>query len=55
MQRMDFTMGPSAPSMSELKAYEKLFDDDLTTSEAEALDELFLAVSRQSRRRKATS
>ena len=54
MQRMCFTKGPSAPSVSELEAYEKLFGSDLTASEAEALDEFFPAVSRQSRRRKAT-
>ena len=55
MQRMGFTKDPSAPSASELEAYEKLFGGDLTTSEAEALDELFPAMSRQSRRRKAAS
>ena len=50
MQRMGFTKGPSAPSMSELEAYDKLFGGDLTASEAEALDELFPAVrSRQPR------
>ena len=55
MQRMGFTKGPSAPSVSELEAYEKLFGGDLTASKAEALEELFPAMSRQSRRRKATS
>ena len=56
MQRMGFAKGPSASSASELEAYEKLFDGDLTASEAEALDELFAAVrSRQPRRRKTTS
>ena len=54
MQRMGFTKGPSAPSVSELEVYEKLFGDDLTASEAEAPNELFPTVSRQSRRRKAT-
>ena len=55
MQRMGFTKGPSAPSVLELEAYEKLFGGDLTASEAEALDELFPAVwARQTRRRKAT-
>ena len=44
MQRMGFTKGPSAPSASELEAYDKLFGDDLTASEAKALDELFPAV-----------
>ena len=56
MQRMGFTKAPSAPSASELEAYDKLFSGDLTMPEAEALDELFPAVrSRQPRRRKATS
>ena len=56
MQGMDFTKGPSAPSASELEAYDKLFGGDLTASEAEALDELFSAVrSRQPRGRKSTS
>jgi hypothetical protein len=41
---MGFTKGPSAPSVSELEAYDKLFSGDLTASEAEALDELFPAV-----------
>ena len=56
MQRMGYTKGPSAPSASELVAYDKLFEGDLTASEAEALDELFSAVrSRQPRGRKAIS
>ena len=56
MQRMGFTKGPSTSSTSELAAYDKLFSGDLTTSEADAPDELFPAVrSRQPRRRKATS
>jgi len=56
MQRMGFTKGPSAPSVSELEAYEKLFDGDLTAFEAKALDDLFAAVrSRQPRRCKTTS
>ena len=59
MQRMCYTKDPSAPSASELKAFDKLFDGNLTASNAEALDALFLAVgkgsSRQPRRRKATS
>ena len=56
MQRMGFTKGPSAPSASELEAYDKLFGGNLTTSKAEALDELFPVVrSRQPRRHKATS
>ena len=56
MQRMGFTKGPSAPSVLELEAYEKLFGGDLTVSEAEALDELFPAIrSRQPQGRKSTS
>jgi len=59
MQRMGYTKGPSAPSTSELKAFNKLFDGNLIASEAKALDELFPAVrkgsSRQPQRRKATS
>jgi hypothetical protein len=48
MQRMGFTKGPSAPSASELPAYDKLFGSDLTAYKAEALDELFPTVrSRQ--------
>jgi hypothetical protein len=49
----------SAPSASELKTFDRLFDGNMTTSEAEALDELFPAIgkapSRQPRRRKGTS
>ena len=59
MQRMGYTRGPPAPSASELEAFDTLFDDNLTASEVEALDELVPAVgkapSRQPRRRKATS
>ena len=55
---MGYTRDPSAPSASKLEAFDRLFDGNLTASEAEALDELFLAVgkapSRQPRRRKAT-
>ena len=58
MQRMGYTRDPSAPSASELEAFDRLFDGNLTASKAEALDELFPAVgkapSRQPRRRKAT-
>ena len=39
MQCMGFTKSPSAPSALELEAYDRLFGDDLTASEAEALDE----------------
>jgi hypothetical protein len=59
MQRMGYIKGSSAPSASEVEAFDKLFDGNLTTSKAEAMDALFLAVekgpSRQLRRRKATS
>ena len=59
MQRMGYTKGPSAPSASELAIFDKLFDGNLTASNAEALDALFPAVgrgsSRQPRRRNATS
>ena len=58
MQRMSYTRDPSVPSASELKAFDRLFDGNLTASEAKALNELFPAVgkapSRQPRRRKAT-
>ena len=58
MQRMGYTKGQLASSVSELKALDKLFDSDLTASNAEALDALFPAVgkgsSRQPRRRKIT-
>ena len=58
MQRMGYIRDPSAPSASELEAFDRLFDGNLTASEAEALDELFPAVgkaaSKQPRRRKAT-
>jgi hypothetical protein len=58
MQRVGYTKNPSAPSVSELETFDRLFDGNLTASETEALDELFLAVgkapSRQPRRRKAT-
>jgi hypothetical protein len=56
---MGYTKDPSAPSASELEAFDKLFDGNLTASNAEALDALLPAVrkgsSRQPRRRKATS
>jgi hypothetical protein len=59
MQHMGYTKGPSAPSASELETFDRLFDGNLTTSEAEALDKLFPAIGKassiQPRRRKATS
>ena len=55
---MGYTKGLSASSASELETFDKLFDGNLTASNAEALDARFLAVgkgsSRQLRRRKAT-
>ena len=41
MQRMGYTRGPSA---LELEAFDRLFNGNLTASEAKALDELFVAV-----------
>ena len=44
MQRMSYIKGPSAPSASELEAFDKLFDSNMTASNAKALDALFPAV-----------
>jgi hypothetical protein len=59
MQHMGYTKGLSVLSASELEAFDKLFDGNLTTSNAEALEALFPAVvkgsSRWSRRHKTTS
>ena len=59
MQRMDYIMGPSVPSVSELEAFDKIFDGNLTASNVEALGALFpdggKGSSRQPRRRKTTS
>ena len=41
MQRMCYTKDPSAPSASELKAFDKIFAGNLTASNVEALDALF--------------
>jgi hypothetical protein len=41
MQRIGYTKGPSASSASELEAFDKVFDDNLTASNVEALDALF--------------
>jgi hypothetical protein len=38
---MSYTKGPSAPSSSELEAFNKIFDDNLIASNVEALDALF--------------
>jgi hypothetical protein len=52
---MGYTKGPSAPSVLELEAFDKLFDSKLTASNAEVLDVLFPVVgkgpSRQPQRR----
>jgi hypothetical protein len=57
MQRIDYVKGPSMPSVSGQKAYEKLFDAKLTASNIEALDAFFTDIEkglcRQQRRRKA--
>jgi hypothetical protein len=50
---MGFIKGLSSLSVSGLAAYDKLFGRDMTTDDAEALDELFPVV--RPRRRKATS
>ena len=41
MQRMGYSRGPSAPSASELEAFDKIFDGNLTASNAEVLEGLF--------------
>ena len=43
---MGYTKGLSAPSVSELEAFDKLFDDNLTASNVDALDMLFLALGK---------
>ena len=50
MQRLAYIRGPSAPSTSEVEAFDKLFDGNLTASEAEAMDALFLAIGKGSSR-----
>lgn len=39
---MGYTKGPSMPSASELKDFEKVFNDNLTASNFQALDTLFV-------------
>jgi hypothetical protein len=39
---MGYTKGLSMPSASELEAFDKIFDDNLTASNTEALDTLFV-------------
>jgi hypothetical protein len=43
---MGYTKSPSASFASELEAFNKLFDGNLTVSNAEALDALFPAVEK---------
>ena len=43
MQHMGYIKGPSAPSTSEVEAFDKLFDGNLSASKAEAMDALFPA------------
>jgi hypothetical protein len=43
---MSYTKGLLAPSASELETFDKLFDDDLTASNAEALDALVQAAAK---------
>jgi hypothetical protein len=56
---MGYTKDPSAPSASELEAFNKIFDGNLTASNVEALDALFpdggKGSARQPRRREANS
>jgi hypothetical protein len=56
---MGYTKGLSAPSALELEAFDRIFDENLIASNAEALDALFAddrkGSSRQPRRHKATS
>jgi hypothetical protein len=47
---MGYTKGLSAPSASELENFDKLFDSNLTTSNAEASDALFPAIGKGSSR-----
>ena len=58
MQRMGYVTGLSTPTLSGQKAYERLFDTKLTTSNIEALDALFAdggkGSCKQQHRRKAT-
>ena len=57
-QRMCYTKGPSATSASEVEAFDKIFDANLTASNVEALDALFpnggKGSSRKPRRRKVS-
>jgi hypothetical protein len=55
MQRMSYIKGPSASSASDMEAYDRLFDGNLTALEAEAMDALFSGIGKGLSRRKATS
>ena len=56
---MGYIKGPSTPSASKLEAFDKLFNSNLTASNAEALDALLppagKGLSIQPRKHKATS
>jgi hypothetical protein len=56
---MCYIKGPSTPFVSELEAFDKIFDSNLTASNVEVPDALFpdsgKGSSRQPRRCKATS
>jgi hypothetical protein len=41
MQRIDYTKDPSASSASELEAFDKIFDGNMTAFNVGALDVLF--------------
>jgi hypothetical protein len=47
---MGYTKGPSTPSASELESFDRLFDGNMTASEAEAMDELFPAIGKATSR-----
>jgi hypothetical protein len=59
MQRIGYTKGPATPSASELEAFDKIFDGNLTASNVEALDALFpdggKGSARQPQRRETNS
>jgi hypothetical protein len=50
MQHMGYTKGPLAPSASELETFDKLFNGNLTASNAETLDTLYVAIGKGSSR-----
>jgi hypothetical protein len=50
MQRMGYTLGPSAPPVLELETFDKLFDDNTTTSNTKVVDTPFSAIGKGSSR-----